>query len=35
MAAADTLSSTVFLGGELTPQELAGQVLARIGAGSG
>ncbi|GGZ03299.1 AAA family ATPase [Streptomyces poonensis] len=32
MAAAGTLpSDTVFLNGELTPQELAGQVLARVG----
>jgi len=36
MAAADTLpSDTVFLDGELAPQELADQVLARIGAGPG
>jgi hypothetical protein len=36
MAAADTLpSDTVFLDGELTPQELADQLLARIGAGPG
>ncbi|GEC09634.1 hypothetical protein SSP24_72890 [Streptomyces spinoverrucosus] len=34
MAAADTLpSDTVFLNGELTPQELAEQVLARVRAG--
>lgn len=32
MAAADTLpSDTVFLDGELTPQELADHVLARVG----
>ncbi|WP_189186963.1 AAA family ATPase [Streptomyces albiflavescens] len=36
MAAADTLpSDTVFLDGELSPQELAGQVLNRVGAGPG
>jgi hypothetical protein len=36
MAAADTLpGDTVFLDGELTPQELADQVLARSGAGPG
>lgn len=35
MAAVDTLpGDTVFLDGELTPPELADQVLARIGAGS-
>ncbi|MGW0885543.1 AAA family ATPase [Streptomyces sp. NPDC002671] len=34
MAAADTLpSDTVFLDGELTPQDLAGQVLARVRSG--
>ncbi|WP_242434288.1 hypothetical protein [Streptomyces sp. CB01580] len=34
MAAADTLpSDTVFLDGELSPQELADRVLARVQAG--